>query len=82
MSIAIFIFFLLLGLSIFVSVREFQPTKFWWWRELHISKFFPEKFPDIHKMEAREVEVLLAYLINVTCSDENGEISQIRNGYD
>ena len=81
MSIAIFIFFLLLGLSVFISVREFQPTKFWWWRELGISKLFPEKFPDMHKKEIREIEFLLEYLINVTCSDENGEISQIRNGY-
>lgn len=60
---------------------QFRPTKYWWIRKLRLNKIFPFKFYDIDSDDIREVEVLLNFLIMHRCSDENGIVQEVRNGY-
>ena len=74
---------LVISIAIIIQLffSEFRPTKYCWTRKLRLNKIFPSKFDDINSIDIREVEALLNFLIIYRCSDENGIVQEVRNGY-
>lgn len=65
-------------ISIFDLIR-FQPTKYWLASKFKIYKFI-KKYEDISKIDIREAEALLQFLIMNRCAEENRVVIEIRNG--
>lgn len=82
-----FHFYTFIALAILIAFifqlffSQFRPTKYWWIRKLRLNKIFLFKFYDVNSEDIREVEVLLNFLIMHRCSDENGIVQEVRNGY-
>ena len=72
---------ILIAVAFQIFVSQFKPTKYWWIRKLRLNKIFPSKFDAVDDMDIREVEALLNFLIMHRCSDENGIVQEVRNGY-
>lgn len=71
----------LISVAFQLFVSQFKPTKYWWTRKLRLNKIFPSKFDAIDNKDIGEIEALLNFLIIHRCSDENGIVQEVRNGY-
>lgn len=65
---------------VFISMYMFCPTRYWWSKTFHLYRW-SDNFDDIDNVDLVEIEMLLHFLILHRCSDENGTIQEIRNGF-
>lgn len=83
MSIMIYIVLTILASVCFLLVLnlyEFHPTKYWFAKHSSLFRFL-KKTENIDNIPIREIESMLEFLILDRCSEENGIVSEIRNGY-
>ena len=67
--------------ALYLFLTYFRPTKCWVERVFLLYKIMPKRFSNIFDVNIREIEMLLNFLIEHRCSDENSVVREIRNGY-
>ena len=83
MSVVMTYFFIYI-VSIFcifvvIETVRFQPTRYWLASKFKLYRIMKHA-EDVSKLDIREIETMLHYLIIMRCSDENRIVNETRNG--
>lgn len=76
-----FFLYLISIFSIFAIIEtlRFQPTRYWLASKFGVYRIMGH-IEDVSKLDIREIETMLQYLIIMRCSDENRVVNETRNG--
>ena len=62
-----------------IEITKFQPTRYWLASKFRLYRMI-NKIENISKIDIREAEAMLQYLIIMRCTDENRIVNETRNG--